>query len=208
MNSPKLLDLSTGLGGKGSQSFSCSKIKLDSLFVQWFSLPSSQQLVRCRCRAGLGRASTSCVHDLERTPPPGAGPQAPGRGQGWSLGVTWLSQQEGLAGSLVRARPRLHGLHGGRGWGPWWPAAGVNWDVGCSSMGRKLSMPDVTDQAKEHDVLKGGYSLLFLSVQPPLSPRKSGGVSSPFSVSPGTHNATKLVSRGCDVVLGSGRWGA
>ena len=206
MNSPKLLDLSTGLGGKGSQSFSCSKIKLDSLFVQWFSLPSSQQLVRCRCRAGLGGASTSCVYELERTPPPGAGPQAPGRGQGWSLGVTWLSQQKGVAGSLVRARPRLYGLHGRRGWGLWWPATSVNWDAGCSSMSRKLLVPNKTDQAKEHDAFKRVPILAVrLCVQPPLSPRKSGGISSPFSVSPGTHNATKLVSRGCDVVLGSGR---
>ena len=66
-------------------------------------------------------------------------------------------------------------------------------------------MPDGTDQAKDHDAFKRVYSFLFRFAQPPLSPRKSGGISSPFSVSPGTHNATKLVSRGCDVVLGSGR---
>ncbi|KAK2080070.1 hypothetical protein QBZ16_002466 [Prototheca wickerhamii] len=35
---------------------------------------------------------------------------------------------------------------------------------------------------------------VYTASTPPLSPRKSGGISSPFSVSPGTHNATKLGS--------------
>jgi hypothetical protein len=44
------------LAAAGGAAYSCSKLKLDNLFLQWFSLPESQRMVRTPPRRRRARA--------------------------------------------------------------------------------------------------------------------------------------------------------